>query len=88
MSNGYLTTHVLDIYNGVPGKGIRGAIFLIENENKKKIKEFKLNDDGRSDSPILEKNEFGQIFITDTHRERVEDALKDSSNKEEIFNIQ
>ena len=37
---------------------------------------------------ILEKNKFGQIFITDTHRERVEDALKDSSNKEEIFNIE
>ena len=42
MSNGYLTTHVLDTYNGTPGKGIKGAIFLIENENKKKIKEFKL----------------------------------------------
>ena len=37
---------------------------------------------------ILEKNEFGQIFITDTHKERVEEALKDSSNKEEIFNIE
>ena len=37
---------------------------------------------------ILEKNEFGQIFITDTHKERVENALKDSSNKEEIFNIE
>jgi DNA replication and repair protein RecF len=37
---------------------------------------------------ILEKNEFGQIFITDTHRERVEEALKHSSNKEEIFNIE
>ena len=60
MSNGYLTTHVLDIYNGIPGKGIRGAIFLIENENKKKIKEFKLNDDGRSDIPILEKSEFNK----------------------------
>ena len=29
MSNGYLTTHVLDTYNGKPGKGIKGAIFLI-----------------------------------------------------------
>ena len=37
---------------------------------------------------FLEKNEFGQIFITDTHKERVENALKDSSNKEEIFNIE
>ena len=55
MSNGYLTTHVLDIFNGTPGKGIRGEIFRIKNEKKHKIKEFKLNNDGRSDSPILEK---------------------------------
>ena len=58
MSNGYLTTHVLDIFNGTPGKGIRGEVFLIENEKKHKIKEFKLNNDGRSDSPILEKELF------------------------------
>ena len=30
MSNGYLTTHVLDIYNGTPGKGIKGSIAEIE----------------------------------------------------------
>ena len=58
MSNGYLTTHVLDIYNGTPGKGIKGSIYLLENENKKKIKDFELNNNGRSDSPILENNEF------------------------------
>ena len=29
MSNGYLTTHVLDIYNGTPGKGIKGSIFML-----------------------------------------------------------
>ena len=55
MSNCYLTTHVLDIYNGVPGKGIKGSIFIIENENKKKIKDFELNNDGRPESPILKK---------------------------------
>ena len=38
MSNGYLTTHVLYIYNGTPGKGIRGAIFRVESKNKKKAK--------------------------------------------------
>ena len=58
MSNGYLTTHVLDIFNGTPGKGIKGEVFLIENGKKHKIKEFKLNNDGRSDSPILEKELF------------------------------
>ena len=27
MSNGYLTTHVLDIYNGTPGKGIKAVSY-------------------------------------------------------------
>ena len=58
MSNGYLTTHVLDVFNGTPGRGIRGKIFRFEKEKKEKIKEFKLNNDGRSDSPILKKEEF------------------------------
>ena len=58
MSNGYLTTHVLDIYNGTPAKGIRGGIFRIENEKKEKIKEFILNNDGRSESNILDNKEF------------------------------
>ena len=40
----------------MPGKGIKGSIFRIEGKNKKKIKDFKLNDDGRLESPILEKN--------------------------------
>ena len=58
MSNGYLTTHVLDIYNGTPGKGIKGEIYIIENNKKNKIKEFNLNNEGRSESPILNKEEF------------------------------
>ena len=36
MSNGYLTTHVLDVFNGTPGRGIRGKIFRIEKEKKEK----------------------------------------------------
>ena len=43
MSNGYLTTHVLDTYNGTPGKGIKGSIFIIENQKSNKIKDFELN---------------------------------------------
>ena len=58
MSNGYLTTHVLDIYNGTPGKGIDGAIFIIDNGNSKKLKEFTLNENGRSENPILNNEEF------------------------------
>ena len=58
MSNGYLTTHVLDIFNGTPGKGIKGSIFIIENENKIKLKDFELNSDGMLESAILDKNDF------------------------------
>ena len=37
---------------------------------------------------ILEKRDFGQIFITDTHIDRVKDALSESKNKEEIFDLE
>ena len=36
---------------------------------------------------ILENKDFSQIFITDTHIERVKDALSKSKNKEEIFDL-
>ena len=34
MSKGYLTTHVLDTYNGKPGSNIKGQIFRIKNDKK------------------------------------------------------
>ena len=37
---------------------------------------------------ILEKKDFSQIFITDTHIDRVKDALSESKNKEEIFDLE
>ena len=37
---------------------------------------------------ILEKKDFSQIFITDTHVDRVKDALSESENKEEIFDLE
>ena len=58
MSKGYLTTHVLDTYNGKPGSNISGQLFMITNHKKIKIKDFVLNSDGRCDEPILEKNDF------------------------------
>ena len=58
MSKGYLTTHVLDTYNGKPGSGIKGSIYFFEDSNPKKIADFILNADGRCDQPILENNQF------------------------------
>ena len=54
-----LTTHVLDVYSGKPGKGILVELFYISNSEQKKLTSTKLNDDGRSNSPLAE----GDIFV-------------------------
>ena len=54
-----LTTHVLDVYSGKPGKGILVELFYLNNSERKKITSIKLNDDGRAKSPLAE----GDIFV-------------------------
>ena len=57
MKQGFLTTHVLDIYSGTPGKNIRVDLYIIR-ENRKKIKSVTLDNDGRSREPLIEGNDF------------------------------
>tara|TARA_Y100000389_G_scaffold123623_1_gene120932 strand:+ start:593 stop:946 length:354 start_codon:yes stop_codon:yes gene_type:complete len=54
-----LTTHVLDVYSGKPGKGIKVDLFYYKNnEQKNKINTIILNDDGRSDLALIEGVDF------------------------------
>jgi len=53
-----LTTHVLDVFSGRPGKGIKVELFFLNGENREKINSITLNDDGRSDKPLVEKDKF------------------------------
>jgi 5-hydroxyisourate hydrolase len=53
-----LTTHVLDVFSGKPGKGIKVELFFLDGDNKEKITSIILNDDGRSDKPLVEKDKF------------------------------
>ncbi len=53
-----LTTHVLDVYSGKPGKGIKVELYFLDGEKKDKLKSIVLNNDGRSDHPLVEKDEF------------------------------
>ena len=57
MSEGYLTTHVLDTARGVPADGIKIALYRVSGNAQKKIAEVVTNDDGRTDSPILPKGQ-------------------------------
>jgi len=54
-----LTTHVLDIYSGKPGKGIKVELYYYSEANKKeKINSIILNNDGRTDNPLVEGSNF------------------------------
>jgi len=53
-----LTTHVLDVYSGKPGKGIKVDLFYYNDKERLKLKSIILNSDGRSDSPLVEKDNF------------------------------
>ena len=53
-----LTTHVLDIYSGKPGKGIKVDLYFFEGTEKQKLNSITLNNDGRSDKPLVEGTNF------------------------------
>ena len=53
-----LTTHVLDIYSGKPGAGIKVELYYLVNNKKEKKNSLILNQDGRADKPLLEGKDF------------------------------
>ena len=53
-----LTTHVLDTANGVPAKGIRIEIFKLHLSNRSKLRETITNNEGRTESPMLNEDQF------------------------------
>jgi len=58
MSEGFLTTHVLDTARGIPAAGLAIALYKVSGNSHKKIAEAVTNEDGRTESPILPKGKF------------------------------
>lgn len=58
MSNGYLTTHVLDTALGLPAAGMQITLYRLEGEVRTRCAQMRTNADGRTDSPILPVTEF------------------------------
>lgn len=58
MAEGYLTTHVLDTARGCPAPGLRIALYRVSGDSRRKLAETLTNADGRTDSPILPKDDF------------------------------
>ena len=53
MTGGRLSTHVLDTARGKPAAGVRIALYAVNAEARRKIKEVVTNHDGRTDAPLL-----------------------------------
>lgn len=58
MAQGFLTTHVLDTARGCPAEGIRITLERLAGNTREQIAEAVTNADGRTDSPILPKDDF------------------------------
>lgn len=55
---GFLTTHVLDTARGMPANGLKIDLYRLEGEGRTLLANVTTNDDGRTDSPILPKENF------------------------------
>ncbi|MBA2693682.1 MAG: hydroxyisourate hydrolase [Rubrobacter sp.] len=58
MSDGFLTTHVLDTAHGTPAAGMKVELSRIEDEKRSLIKSVETNSDGRTDEPLIPRGEF------------------------------
>lgn len=55
--SGFLTTHVLDTAHGRPAAGMRLELFRIEGDERVALKSAVTNEDGRTDEPLLNRDE-------------------------------
>lgn len=58
MSDGYLTTHVLDTALGLPAAGLEITLYRIEGNDRMQCARMRTNADGRTDTPILPAADF------------------------------
>jgi 5-hydroxyisourate hydrolase len=76
-----LTTHVLDIYSGKPGNGIKVDLYYVENNKKEKLNSVILNNDGRTDKALIEGANFKEgkyelVFFVGDYFKKITETSK------------
>ena len=76
-----LTTHVLDVYSGKPGKGIKVDLYYVKNDKREKLNSVILNNDGRTDQALVDGANFkeGQyeiVFFVGDYFKKITEAPK------------
>lgn len=57
MSEGYVTTHVLDTARGRPAAGLRIEVWRLDDEARTRLRDLTTNADGRTDEPAIPRGE-------------------------------
>ena len=75
-----LTTHCLDTYSGRPAKGMKVEVYFVSGK-KQKINSAILNDNGRSDKPLIEgdnlkEGEYEFVFFVGNYFKKITDLPK------------
>ena len=76
-----LTTHVLDVYSGKPGMGIKVDLYHIQNNKREKLNSVILNDDGRTEKALIEGVNFKEgkyelVFFVGDYFKKITDTSK------------
>ena len=87
-----LTTHVLDIYSGKPGYGIKVELYYYDNNNRKKLNNIILNADGRADKALIEGPNFVEgnyeiVFFVGEYFKKLEGLPNIIGNHENFFDL-
>tara|TARA_Y100000590_G_scaffold409206_1_gene501192 strand:- start:4070 stop:4417 length:348 start_codon:yes stop_codon:yes gene_type:complete len=75
-----LTTHCLDTYSGRPAKGMKVEVYFVSGK-KEKVNSIILNDNGRSDKPLVEganfkEGEYEIIFFAGDYFKKITNLPK------------
>ena len=76
-----LTTHVLDIFSGKPGKGIKVDLYYINNDKREKLNSVILNDNGRTEKALVEGINFKEgkyelVFFVGSYFKKITETSK------------
>ena len=75
-----LTTHCLDTFSGKPAKGIKVDVYFVSGK-REKLNSTILNDNGRSDKPLIEgklfkEGQYELIFFVGDYFKKITEAPK------------
>ena len=75
-----LTTHCLDTFSGKPAKGVKVEVYSISGK-KEKLNSIVLNNNGRSDKPLLEGANFKEgkyelVFFVGSYFKKITETSK------------